>query len=158
MSAKSPTTTPPSTSSTRARTSSGAGRLDHSGDDLGDRHVRPAAVELDGGGLRVGVHPAAEQVEPPQRAGQRVGRGAGPQLGERLESLGVGQVDHPLDEGLVGLVAGAAHEGVAARSAASLSTAGSTSPSIASKCWAPGSRGRWWWRSVIAGTSSAHSG
>ena len=32
---------------------------------------------------------------------------------------------------------------VAARSAASLSIAGSTLPSIDSKCWAPGSRGRW---------------
>ena len=45
----------------------GAGRLDHAGDDLGDGHVRAAAVELGGGGPRVGVHPAAQEVEPPQR-------------------------------------------------------------------------------------------
>ena len=62
------------------------------------RHLRavPAGLELPRDAHRVGVDPGAQQVEPPQAAGERVGRRAGPDLGDRLDALGVREMEQPV--------------------------------------------------------------
>ena len=126
----------------------GPGRVGHAGDRRRDLGVGPAGVELVRHADRVGVHPLAQQVEPPQAAGQRVGGRARPQLGDGLDALGLGEVEQPFADGLlVGSRARPRTMIVAARSAASATAAGSAPASIASKNRSPGVIGRWWGRS-----------
>ena len=98
-SAKSPPAMPRSTSSTIAAQLVGAGRVGDAGDDPGDLGAALPGLELaPRRATRVGVHPRAQQEQPPQAAGQRVGGRARPDLGERLEALGLGEVHEPLGQ------------------------------------------------------------
>ena len=112
----------------------GTGRVGDAGDDPRHRRRGPARLELPRDGDGVGVHPRAEQEQPPQAPGERVARGGRPDLGDGLDALGVGEVQQPVGDLAVGASSWAPRtSSVAARSAASRSSAGSTPDEIASK-------------------------
>ena len=79
----------------------GTGRVGDAGDRRRHLGVCPAGLELARHADRVGVHPLPQQVEPPQAPGERVGRRARPQLGDRLDALGLGEVQQPLADGFL---------------------------------------------------------
>ena len=83
------------------------GVVGDTGDHLVDRRVRPAGPVHPGDGLALPLGPGAQQVERPQRPGQRVGRRVLPQLRQRVQADGLGQRDQP-----GGLRAGLAPAGV----------------------------------------------
>ena len=76
----------------------GPGRVDDAGEHLVHGCVRLAGRELPGRLLRLAVDPGAQQVEAPQRAGDRVGCGVRPQVGDHAEALLVGEVQHAGDQ------------------------------------------------------------
>ena len=97
---------------------------------------------------RGAVHPGPDDVEPPQAAGQRVRGRAGPDVGERLESLVVREVHEALGHRVVLGVRAPRTSSVAARSAASETSCGSAPPVNDSKNRAPGVIGLWCRRSL----------
>ena len=97
-SAKSLPAIPRSTSSTIALSCSGPWRVGHPATTRATWALRRPASNSARHADRVGVHPRAQEVEPPQAAGQGVRGRPRPHLGDRLDALGVGQVQEPVGD------------------------------------------------------------
>ena len=93
-----------------SRSSSGPGRVGHARDHVVDGGLPASGVELPRHADRVGVHPGAQQVEPPQAPRDRLGGPVRPGLGDHLDALGVGEVEHPLGDLVVAGGPGTAHQ------------------------------------------------
>ena len=120
------------------------GWVGHPGDDLRELGAAPTRLELPGGRPAWGRHT-------PRRAARRAGtdsppasqRESRPDVGERLQSLGVGESQDAVRDLGIGAVVRSTHQKRRRAIGRLADSAGSVPPTIDSRTSAPGRAGRW---------------